>query len=96
MPQWKYSSKLMLKDHPTYFNENRKTGFGMHDEQGENSIDNEFNQLKIAYCWLQPASRPLERMLQKHYTSIHPESKVVNSKINFPEKEKQPCSITRN
>ena len=87
----------MLEDHATDFVEKWKTGFGMYGEQGGESIHNEFNQLKITYCRMQPASRCLESMLQEHYRRIHPESKRLNSKINFVEKGKQPVgSIARN
>ena len=48
----------MLEDHATDFVEKLefcwKTGFGMYGEQGGESIHNEFNQLKITYCWMQP------------------------------------------
>ena len=72
------------------FVEKRKTGFGMYGEQGGESIHNEFNQFKTTYCQMQPASKRLD-------SRIHPsrkQSKVqwLNSKINFVEKGKQPCS----
>ena len=80
----------MLEDHATDFVEKWKTGFGMYGEQGGESIHNEFNQFKTTYCQMQPASKRLD-------SRIHPsrkQSKVqwLNSKINFVEKGKQPCS----
>ena len=80
----------MLEDHATDFAEKWKTGFGMYGEQGGESIHNEFNQFKTTYCQMQPASKRLD-------SRIHPsrkQSKVqwLNSKINFVEKGKQPCS----
>ena len=53
----------MLEDHATDFVEKQKTGFGMYGEQGRESIHSEFNQLKITYFRMQPASRRLESML---------------------------------
>ena len=70
------------------FVEKRKTGFGMYGEQGGESIHNEFNQLKITYCPMQPASRRLESMLLEHYRRIHPESKAVKFKNKFYRKKK--------
>ena len=78
----------MLEDHATDFVEKWKTGFGMYGEQGGESIHNEFNQLKITYCQMQPASRRLESMLQEHYRRIHPESKAVKFKNKFCRKRK--------
>ena len=63
-------------------------GFGMYGEQGGESIHNEFNQLKITYCPMPPASRRLESMLQEHYRRIHPESKAVKFKNKFYRKKK--------
>ena len=73
----------MLENHAADFVEKWKTGFGMYGEQGGESIHNEFNKLKITYCWMQPASRRLESMLQEHYRRIHPESKAVKFKNKF-------------
>ena len=78
----------MLEDHATDFVEKWKTGFGIYGEQGGESIHNEFNQLKITYCPMQPASRRLESMLQEHYRRIHPESKAVKLKNKFYRKKK--------
>ena len=82
----------ILEDHTTDFVEKWKTGFGIYGEQSGESIHNEFNQLKVTYCRIQPTSRRLESTLQEHYRCIHPESKaVIHSEINFVEKGKQPC-----
>ena len=78
----------MLEDHATDFLEKWKTGFGMYGEQSGESIHNGFNQPKITYCQIQPASRCLESMLQEHYRHIHPESKVIKFKNKFSRKRK--------
>ena len=53
----------MIEDHATDFVEKWKTGFRIYGKQGGGSIHNEFNQLKITYCRMQPASRRLECMM---------------------------------
>ena len=78
----------MLEDNAADFVENEKTGFGMYDEQGEESIQNEFNQIKITYCRMQPVLRRIESMLQEHYRRTHPESKAVKLRNKFSRKGK--------
>ena len=73
----------MLEENAADFVTKWKAGFGMYGEQSEESIHNEFHQLKIMYCQMQPASRRLESMLQEHYRSIHPASKLAKFKNKF-------------
>ena len=89
-PNGSIPSKLyMLEDHATDFVQKWKTEFGMYGEHGGESIHNEFNQLKITYCRIQPASRRLQSMLQEHYRRIHPESKAVKLRNKFCRKRTQ-------
>ena len=70
----------MLEDHATDFVEKCKTGFGLYDEEGGESIHNEFNQIRITYCWMQFTSRRLKSMLREHYRRIYSERKAVKFK----------------
>ena len=89
-PNGTIPSKLhMLEDHATDFVEKYKTGFGIYGEEGGESIHNEFNQLRITYCWMQFTSRRLKSMLREHYRRIYSESKAVKFKNKLCIKRKR-------
>ena len=71
----------LLEGYAADFMERWSTGHGIYDEQGAESIHKVFNILRRTYSSIQPASKRLESMMNKHFRLVHPNAKSLKPKI---------------